>query len=407
VKVLFLFEGLPHYYNDVLNRLHSLPDTSVVVLIPESKSTSLGKNVFQSEKGISFKVIRTEEYKTWYGKAFLKNLKEIIDIENPNVIIAGWPYIQGIFANILLYRFIKKKNIKLVEKSIPYLVPKYQDSKAFYHSGKNIINEDLSIPKTISIKEKIGYFLITKFRKYYLNKLDAHVCYIEEAVDILTSYGVEKSKIHIIYNSPDTDKIFSYKSAIEKSSTLLDPNPYRIIHVGRLVKWKKVHLLIAVLHKLIPKFNNAELIVIGNGPEEENLKAQAVQLGIEKNVKFIGGIYDPEVLGKYFNASSLYVLAGVGGLSINEAMCYGKPVICSVCDGTEKKLVRDNYNGFFFENDNENDLYKKIDYLFNSPELMSQMGNHSLKIIEDEINIHTVINGYERTFNYLFPKNKR
>ena len=406
MKILFLFEGLPHYYNDILNRLNALLDTNVVVLIPGNDSKSIGKNVFQSEEGIKFKVIKTGEYTAWYGKSFLKNLKNIILSEQPDIIIAGWPYIQGIFANIFLYHFIKKQNVKLIEKSIPYLVPKYHEAKEYYSSGQNTISEDLIKPERVTLKEKINYFLITQFRRYYLNKLDAHVCYVEDAFEILESYGVEKSKIHIIYNSPDTDKIFASKQKISKEPPILPANPFRIIHVGRLVKWKKVHLLISIIKKLKVDFEKIELVVIGNGPEEASLKKQAIYLGIENHISFIGGVYDPEILGKYLESASIYVLAGVGGLSINEAMCYGKPIICSICDGTEKKLVRENFNGFFFKNDNEEDLYQKIKYLLENPDLIEKMGYNSLQLIQKEINVNTVINGYQKAFDYLATKNK-
>ena len=53
-------------------------------------------------------------------------------------------------------------------------------------------------------------------------------------------------------------------------------------------------------------------------------------------------------LAKCFMKAQVYVLAGMGGLSINEAMCYSLPIVCSVCDGTEKHLVYENKNGHFF-----------------------------------------------------------
>jgi len=95
----------------------------------------------------------------------------------------------------------------------------------------------------------------------------------------------------------------------------------------------------------------------------------------------------------------------MGGLSINEAMIYGKPVVCSVADGTEKKLVRDNFNGKYFEKGNLEDLVEKLDFLLSNPKIIEDMGKNSEKIIREEINIHTVIKGYIRAFNYV-TKNK-
>jgi glycosyltransferase involved in cell wall biosynthesis len=95
------------------------------------------------------------------------------------------------------------------------------------------------------------------------------------------------------------------------------------------------------------------------------------------------------------------VLAGMGGLSINDAMIFGLPVVCSVCDGTEKKLVKEGVNGVFFEEGNQEDLAEKIIYLLNHPSLIGEMGVRSTQIIQNEINIHTVLKGYLDCFSYV------
>jgi glycosyltransferase involved in cell wall biosynthesis len=99
--------------------------------------------------------------------------------------------------------------------------------------------------------------------------------------------------------------------------------------------------------------------------------------------------------------SSVYVLAGMGGLSINDAMCYQLPVICSVCDGTEKDLVQDNVNGCFFKEGDAADLQRKIDYILSNEQIRTTMGQQSLRIIEDKINIHTVADNYIEAFEYV------
>jgi glycosyltransferase involved in cell wall biosynthesis len=91
----------------------------------------------------------------------------------------------------------------------------------------------------------------------------------------------------------------------------------------------------------------------------------------------------------------------MGGLSINDAMFFQLPIICSVCDGTEKKLVREGYNGLYFKEGSEDDLVDKIRYLFSNSVLRRQMGINSRKIIDEEINIHTVVKGYMDAFLHV------
>lgn len=101
------------------------------------------------------------------------------------------------------------------------------------------------------------------------------------------------------------------------------------------------------------------------------------------------------------NESTVYVLAGMGGLSINDAMTYGMPVLCSVCDGTERDLVIDGKNGFFFKEGDADSLAEKISELFSSPALCKKMGKESERIIREKINIETVSARYLRAFTIL------
>lgn len=197
------------------------------------------------------------------------------------------------------------------------------------------------------------------------------------------SYGVPAEKVFITANSPDTDALLATANELKDTK----PNPFRLLHIGRLVKWKQVNLLIEAAIALRAKFPQTELSIVGDGPELEALKAQAAGHDF---IQFHGGIYDPKELGKITCESGIYVLAGMGGLSINEAMCFSKPVVCSVADGTEKRLVREGYNGHYFESGSLSSLQSVIEKLFAQPENIALMGQRSREIIEKEINIHTV-----------------
>ena len=203
---------------------------------------------------------------------------------------------------------------------------------------------------------------------------------------------------HVTYNSTDTEALLREKENVQTAPSILPPNPRRILHIGRLVKWKRVDLLIEALPKVIAQFPDTELVIVGDGPELENLKQQAEQLNLSSYIRFAGSVYKPEVLGAYMNESAVYVLAGMGGLSINDAMTYGMPVICSVCDSTERDLVTDGKNGFFFKAGDANSLAEKITTLFSSPELCEKMRKESQRIILEEINIDTVSQRYLDAF---------
>ena len=82
-------------------------------------------------------------------------------------------------------------------------------------------------------------------------------------------------------------------------------------------------------------------------------------------------------------------------------MTFGLPVICSVCDGTERDLVIDVENGFFFKENDADDLATKLTILFEEPERAQQMGEVAWKVIRDKVNLDTVSERYIHAFRKI------
>lgn len=174
----------------------------------------------------------------------------------------------------------------------------------------------------------------------------------------------------------------------------------RILHVGRLVSQKRVDLLLTAFRAVVARFPQAELLVVGDGPEAESFRVLTDTLGIVKNVTFAGAVYDPYELATHFLSSSVFVLPGLGGLSINEAMFYGLAVICSGGDGTERFLVREGFNGTFFNEGDMESLTRAMIALISDQNALAEMGRRSRGIIDREVNIHTVVREYVRAFRH-------
>jgi glycosyltransferase involved in cell wall biosynthesis len=102
--------------------------------------------------------------------------------------------------------------------------------------------------------------------------------------------------------------------------------------------------------------------------------------------------------------STVYVLAGMGGLSINDAMCFSLPVICSVCDGTEKDLITDGVNGYFFREGDVVSLTDRIDKVLADRKHSKQMGEEAYRVIKEKINLNTVAQRYLDAFEYVMNK---
>ena len=131
MRVLFIFGGLPHYYNFVLNKLNEINHIETHVLVPQKKSEIIGEGVFQSESDIKFNLYKLPERKVWYGREFFRGLNHLVAEIRPDIIVTTWPYILGfIFLPSVLFN-LKLHRVKLILKEIPFGIPKNQKLSGF------------------------------------------------------------------------------------------------------------------------------------------------------------------------------------------------------------------------------------------------------------------------------------
>lgn len=406
MKILFTFGGMPHYLNAMLEKLQT-KGADITVVSPRKGNATIGKGVKMVEEG-AYRHLNTQEKKMYYGKSGFPALPDIIADERPDIVVLGWPYFLQVFFQPSLRRALKRCDARLVIREIPFQTPPYGQIRDYfrqhpmYDEGMRL----LSTGKAFYLRQ----WLTARIRKYCYARVAGTLNYSTAAYDILPSYGVKREQIHVTYNSTDTEALWREKAAVLAAPALLPPSERRLLHIGRLVKWKRVDLLIEAFARTLTQYPDAELVIVGNGPELDNLKKQAASLGLplrskEENgvdgrgcVRFIGAVYDPKELGAYMNEATVYVLAGMGGLSINDAMTYALPVVCSVCDSTERDLVTDGRNGLFFRDGDADSLTEKILQLLASPQECRRMGQESERIIREQINIDTVSERYLKAF---------
>ncbi|MEO8151881.1 MAG: glycosyltransferase family 4 protein [Rhizobacter sp.] len=395
MKILLVSNSLTHYYNRVLSKLNDDPDIDLTVVVPGNGSQSVGAGVYQATEGINFKVVEVSE-KLLFGKIpHLSGLADVLINVAPDVVILVVEYSLLLALDLRLRRAIRKIGCKVIIKSIPFRIEAF-DARLRAIAGANGKQQGMS---RFSVWRWIRTAKVYVDRYIYCSA-DAHLNYID-AKDMWASYGVPAEKVFVSGNSPDTDKLLEVSDELGDVSATTAFNPFRIVHVGRLVAWKRVDLLLQAFRILKDKFPRAELIVVGDGPELESLKQQAMQLEVDHSVTFRGAIYDPRELGSALKACSVYVLAGMGGLSINDAMCFGLPIVCSVCDGTEAALVHEGINGTYFKEGDCADLVERISELLRNPELSREMGRHSVDIIRERVNVRRVLDEYKRAFYFV------
>lgn len=241
---------------------------------------------------------------------------------------------------------------------------------------------------------KLSGTVHTGFRKW----LDNFINYLERSSDAIISYsslgkeyflsiGIPKEKIFVAVNVVDTDqklKLYdTLKSKIEKNQ-----DSFNVLYVGAMTPQKKLEILLRAFSELEKKRNNCFLTIVGDGSEREKLEQLSTLLNI-RNISFTGKVFDG--VAEYFMNADVFVLPGLGGLAVSEAMSFGVPVIASIGDGCEKDLIESGINGIIDENLTSASLEEYLLDLYDSPEKLDQFKKNAKKQIETKYNINTYI----------------
>lgn len=129
------------------------------------------------------------------------------------------------------------------------------------------------------------------------------------------------------------------------------------LYAGKLIPRKNISLLIKAFIKADLK--NSKLIIVGNGPLENELKELA---GNYESIKFLD-FQNQSSMPSVYEITDVYVLPSAidtWGLAINEAMANGCAILLSNMCGCAADLVQEGVNGYSFINNNFSDLVSKL-----------------------------------------------
>jgi len=221
-------------------------------------------------------------------------------------------------------------------------------------------------------------------------KSDAIITYSSVGKQYFNSLGIPNDKIFVAVNVIDTSGKLQHlkKLDVERIRTEFHENSiFNILFVGAVTKEKNIEILIKAFSQLEDKYADCYLFIVGNGNYLDEIKRLAAQLNI-KNIKFPGHI--EKGVEDYFIGSDVFVLPGLGGLAISEAMVYGLPVIASIGDGCEADLI-DSSNGFLDINLDTASLFKYLEELYLDRNLLDTMKKNSQLKIINKYNIESYL----------------
>ena len=240
-----------------------------------------------------------------------------------------------------------------------------------------------------------GYSVLRKlydplFGKYIFNKADKIICISNiEKKSVRTNFNVEE-KISIIPPGVDLAKIRHVKP--------FEFNHHLILYVGRLEKYKNIHVAIKAM-EFLPE---CYFYIIGDaGGYKKDLEQLIKSLNLEDRVKILSNVSDAEKY-RWMKTCSLFVnLSSIEafGITVLEALAAGKPVIVNEEGGLRE--LADKFDGVFPVRVHE---FKERDSIEKLAKIMRESMGKEVKTDLDEYDWDIIAKKVEEVYSEVYKR---
>jgi glycosyltransferase involved in cell wall biosynthesis len=202
--------------------------------------------------------------------------------------------------------------------------------------------------------------------------VSGHVKYILEK-----NYGMTPRRVGVLFNGVNVSR-FAGRNPQMRAALFAEfgitPENRLLVAAGYFIREKGFSYLLKAMDRISEIRDDVHLILVGDGPVEEELKTEADQLNLNDRVHFAGLRLDVD---RFMSASDAVIVPSIwqepAGLVVVEAMATGRPVIASKVGGIPEYL-EDQTCGLLVPPCDPASLADGIIRILSDPELADRMG---------------------------------
>jgi glycosyltransferase involved in cell wall biosynthesis len=225
---------------------------------------------------------------------------------------------------------------------------------------------------------------------------NAHVVWTHAGCNVpdILAWGVDREKIRVCHRGIDLSPAgASNREKVRR----------RIVTAGRLKQTKGMDRVLRMFAMTVSRWPDATLVILGKGPEEDNLRALAGELGIENAVIFRGHVPHDEVFremdtAEVFVLMTRHVAERLPNV-VKEAMACRCLCLVSSTPGIEE-LVADRETGFVLDLD-EKVFAARLDEIFAHPERYAPLIDAAEDFVRENFDARRQMGKYRQVWEEL------
>ncbi len=404
------FGGIAHTLTNLCKYLKEKGHT-LFVFNPYYQNKNIFNVIVQKEYDLK-KILSLIRSKIFHHIVFLSLWKLLRSKEIPFFhrlklilyLLTNLKYSLWVFENIIhIYRYLKDLKFDIIVCAnskwllqIIFILSKIFKKKtiAMAH-GKDFLDLGFLMSKSIYFNYIDKIILSNNLMKRLIQKI----------------HNIDENKLVVINRGirvPDSE--IKMSKMILRKEFKIPLNSFILLSVGRLIFRKRFDLVIKAIRKIKMERPLIEIkyFIIGNGKEILKLKKLVNNLDLNKEVKFLRKC-DIQTRNKYYKLSDVFLMPSAKlkndlegfGIVFLEANYYEIPVIGTKTGGVIEAIVNDE-TGFLVEQNDLNELVRKILFLYDNEEVRKEMGIRGhLRVIKD-FTWDKIGDDYIKTFKKVF-----
>lgn len=178
----------------------------------------------------------------------------------------------------------------------------------------------------------------------------------------------------------------------------IPPDAFVVGNGGWLIPRKRFDVFLQTAQLVSQQIPNARFIICGGGPEENNLRKLAQELGIADKVHFQGWVQDMSPYYRAWDALLFNTDFDTSPCTPLEAASYGCLCVASCHYGGVSEFLKDGRTGFLLDQHDTGKLAQRLVLLARNSELALKIRQQAIELLKQEFNNEAALKFYENYF---------
>jgi len=231
------------------------------------------------------------------------------------------------------------------------------------------------------------------------HRLADHIVSNSEAgADFIVEHSVDPDRVSVVRNGRDLEAYRNGTATPELRDSFEIPSEAPVVGtVGRLIERKGHYDLLEAWSVVLDRYPDAHLLIVGDGPEREELEARTRELGVVETVHLPGTRDDiPDLLDLMDVFAFPSHFEGLPG-ALLEAMAAGLPIVTTPIDGNSE-LVTDGESGVYVPVSDPESLAAAIRTLLSDRQLARRLGTSASNAAQTQFSLEKMTSGFETVY---------